>query len=711
MTAAAVDQATLLETAGAIAAEIVATAVWKDDRCSWVGGMPEEGAGGQMKMTFRALTADLYGGTAGVGLFLAEMAEATDDPDCRRTARAALRHAVSRSDDIPRGSRCGLYAGRPGIALALALAGRALDDPELDRAAREIVAGSPSSEPEGELDLMAGSAGAIVGLLTLSALLDDGEALIGAATDHGDALLSSARHTATGLCWPSRSLPGAPGLTGWSHGAAGGAVALLELASATGEDRYRDAAEAAFAYERALFDPGARNWPDLRSAASANGSGQPTFATFWCHGAPGGALARLRALELGGGDELRQEARDALADDRGLGRGGAGLRSQLLALPRARRQCGDPARRRVPALRRARARPPGRGLGHRHVPGPGRALAVRCLRGPHAGSLHGACRHRPVLPPAGPAPGALAVAGAADAHHRGQRLTAVAKAEVPRSLQLGVRHRTGRRRPMTAHNQAQEQYTPRGKNLALLLLAMTQFVIVIDASIVNVALPSIGRAPALLARRPLLGRQRLHAHLRRLPAARRPAGRPARAAGGCSCSAWSLFSLASLAGGLAQSEGWLIAARAVQGLGAAIVSPAALSIITTTFAEGAERNRALGIWGAVAGAGGAAGVLLGGILTSGLSWRWVLFVNVPIGLAAAALAPRMLLESRAEDGAQHLRPPRRGHRHGRPRAARLRGRRRRQRRLGLDGHAAAARRRGRPAGRVPRDRARASASR
>ena len=111
-----------------------------------------------------------------------------------------------------------------------------------------------------------------------------------------------------------------------------------------------------------------------------------------------------------------------------------------------------------------------------------------------------------------------------------------------------------------------------------------------------------------------------------------------------------VFSLASFAGGIAQSEGWLIAARAVQGLGAAIVSPAALSIITVTFAEGAERNRALGIWGAVAGAGGAAGVLLGGILTSGLSWRWVLFVNVPIGLIAALLAPRTLRESCAEDG-------------------------------------------------------------
>jgi EmrB/QacA subfamily drug resistance transporter len=191
--------------------------------------------------------------------------------------------------------------------------------------------------------------------------------------------------------------------------------------------------------------------------------------------------------------------------------------------------------------------------------------------------------------------------------------------------------------------------TPRAKNLALLLLAMTQFVIVIDAAIVNVALPSIGShlhfarddlswvvnaytltfgGFLLLGGRmaDLLGRRRMF------------------------ISGLILFSIASFAGGIAQSEGWLIAARAVQGLGGAIVSPAALSIITTTFADGPERNRALGIWGAVAGAGGAAGVLLGGILTSGLSWRWVLFVNVPIGLLAAWAAPRTLVESRADDG-------------------------------------------------------------
>ena len=188
----------------------------------------------------------------------------------------------------------------------------------------------------------------------------------------------------------------------------------------------------------------------------------------------------------------------------------------------------------------------------------------------------------------------------------------------------------------------------RGKNLALMLLAMTQFVVVIDASIVNVALPSIG-AHLHFSRDDLSWV--VNAYTLTFGGFLLLGGRLADLLGRRRMFMIGLvvFSLASLAGGLAQSEAWLIIARATQGLGAAIVSPAALSIITTTFAEGAERNRALGIWGAVAGAGGAAGVLLGGILTSGLSWRWVLFVNVPIGIAAATLAPRLLVESRTED--------------------------------------------------------------
>ena len=192
--------------------------------------------------------------------------------------------------------------------------------------------------------------------------------------------------------------------------------------------------------------------------------------------------------------------------------------------------------------------------------------------------------------------------------------------------------------------------TPGAKNRALILLAMTQFVIVIDAAIVNVALPSIGSA-LHFARADLSWV--VNAYTLTFGGFLLLGGRLADLMGRRRMFVLGLvvFSIASLAGGLAQSEGWLILARAVQGLGAAIVSPAALSIITTTFAEGAERNRALGIWGAVAGAGGAAGVLLGGILTSGLNWRWVLFVNVPIGITAAALAPRTLVESRAEGAA------------------------------------------------------------
>src|SRR5215211_5416128 len=180
--------------------------------------------------------------------------------------------------------------------------------------------------------------------------------------------------------------------------------------------------------------------------------------------------------------------------------------------------------------------------------------------------------------------------------------------------------------------------TAQRKWLALALLATVQFMVVLDIAIVNVALPSIqidlgfsqenlqwvisayalvfggflllgGRAADLLGRRRifLLG--------------------------------IVVFTVGSLLSGLAWSETSLIAARALQGLGAAVISPAALSILTTTFAEGRERNIALGVWGAVGGFGAAAGVLLGGILTDALSWEWIFFVNVPVGLVALALTP------------------------------------------------------------------------
>ena len=187
--------------------------------------------------------------------------------------------------------------------------------------------------------------------------------------------------------------------------------------------------------------------------------------------------------------------------------------------------------------------------------------------------------------------------------------------------------------------------TAQKKWLALALLSAVQFMVVLDIAIVNVALPSIKldlgfsqenlqwviSAYALffggfllLGGRlaDILGRRRIF------------------------LVGLVLFTVSSLVAGLAWSEASLIAARSFQGLGAAIISPAALSILTTTFAEGKERNIALGVWGAVGGFGAAAGVLLGGVLTDALSWEWIFFVNIPIGLAGLALTPLLLGESR-----------------------------------------------------------------
>ena len=182
---------------------------------------------------------------------------------------------------------------------------------------------------------------------------------------------------------------------------------------------------------------------------------------------------------------------------------------------------------------------------------------------------------------------------------------------------------------------------------ALALLCMTQFMVVLDASIVNIALPSIGEDVGisqenlswvvnayvltfggflLLGGRmaDLLGRRRIF------------------------MAGLVIVAVASLFAGFAPSEGVLIAARAAQGLGAAIIAPSALSIVTTIFRDGSERNKALGAWGAVAGSGGAAGVLLGGVLTDGLGWEWVMWVNVPVALVVLALTPGLIPESRSE---------------------------------------------------------------
>src|SRR3989442_8982357 len=194
-----------------------------------------------------------------------------------------------------------------------------------------------------------------------------------------------------------------------------------------------------------------------------------------------------------------------------------------------------------------------------------------------------------------------------------------------------------------------ESMPPKSLGLGLAVIAVAQLMVVLDTAIVNIALPSIQRAlhytPSglewvvngyalafggllLLGGRAgdLFGRRRVFV------------------------TGVLLFTLGSLVGGFATTSGWLIMARVAQGVGAAIVAPTALSLVADTFPEGSGRNRALGVYSAVSGAGGALGLLLGGLITNYFSWRWVLFVNVPIGAMLALGAPRVLAATSGRPG-------------------------------------------------------------
>src|SRR6266705_1530494 len=187
--------------------------------------------------------------------------------------------------------------------------------------------------------------------------------------------------------------------------------------------------------------------------------------------------------------------------------------------------------------------------------------------------------------------------------------------------------------------------TERRKWLALALLSAVQFMVVLDIAIVNVALPSI-KIDLGFSQENL--QWVISAYALFFGGFLRLGGRAADLLGRRRIFLVGIVisTVVSLLAGFAWSEASLISARVLQGLGAAIITPAALSILSTTFVEGRERNIALGVWGAVGGFGAAAGVLLGGILTSALSWSWIFFVNVPVGVTAFILAPILLKESR-----------------------------------------------------------------
>jgi lantibiotic biosynthesis protein len=298
--------------AGAAAAtgrRIVADAIWHGGACAWVGAVANPRRGTE----YGALGPDLYGGTAGVGLFLAQLAAATGEADARRTALGALRHALGRAAAMPR--RDGLHGGTLGIACAAVRAAGLLDSDELRADARSVVAQARLPDgPARSPDVTTGAAGAILALLELAAALGEPQ-LVEDASRAGAELIRRASVDGHGWSWaiPGRRTP--RHLCGVAHGASGIGWALLELHAATGDDRWRAGAEGAFAYERSWLDERTGTWPDLRIGGQRRGAARtaatPTTGS-WCYGEAGIALARIRALAVLGPEPYGRDAEIAL---------------------------------------------------------------------------------------------------------------------------------------------------------------------------------------------------------------------------------------------------------------------------------------------------------------------------------------------------------------------------------------------------------------
>ncbi|MBV8729107.1 MAG: hypothetical protein JO336_04795 [Acidobacteriia bacterium] len=318
-----------LETAARIGARICRDAIWSGNRCNWMGDSMEK-LDGAWKVAHRALGPDLYGGTSGIALFLIKLHSLTNEALLRETAEAAVLQAYSRVPYIAIAVRPSFYLGLTGIAWTLASLG-------WEDKAREVLHGVPAfadvntdvnsakGAPDAaavlrgfpnSFDVIGGLAGAIPALLALSTALCNHE-WADVAVRYGDALLKLARKSDRGWSWNTMGV--APerrreDLTGFSHGAAGIAWAFSELFQATGDVRFREAAEQSRRYENSYFDPRCSNWPDFRYLYDPDtpSNGGPSYPTSWCHGAPGIGLDRLRGYQILGNESLKDDAMAAI---------------------------------------------------------------------------------------------------------------------------------------------------------------------------------------------------------------------------------------------------------------------------------------------------------------------------------------------------------------------------------------------------------------
>ena len=315
------SQKQLLVAARRIGDTLCDEAWWHEGRCNWLGPLPNPDVEDQLSTTTncRALGCELYGGTSGIALFLAELHVAAPDARVRDTALSAIRQALARKDSVPSEAIFGLYSGWTGIAVVAARIGQLLHDEECLAGAANLandLVKQVRAKHRGEFDLLSGIAGAVLGLVILQCEFRS-QQLLDSAVVLGDQLLRLADKSERGYSWKSVNFPARQSLTGFSHGTAGVGTALLELANATGDLRYHKAAIRSFEYERYWFDTVAQNWPDFRELSGLRRAKKhQVFATAWCHGAPGIALSRLRAWELFRDEVCRDEATIALETTR-----------------------------------------------------------------------------------------------------------------------------------------------------------------------------------------------------------------------------------------------------------------------------------------------------------------------------------------------------------------------------------------------------------
>ncbi|HEX5872574.1 MAG TPA: lanthionine synthetase LanC family protein [Longimicrobium sp.] len=323
---------TFLDAALRMGRRIAADAQWEGDACTWQIVTPDRSAPGLRRGVPATASGTLYEGTSGIALFLAELAAATGDEEVARAAMGGVRFALNEGVTLNNFSY-GYHSGRVGIAYATARVGALLGKPQLYAEAEELLRPLVGNEARDMgMDVIAGGGGGIPALLQLAKHVDS-ELALGIARRLGDNLIEAAARDADGWSWPTMRTSSVRNLCGYAHGAAGIAHGLLELYAATGDGRYRYAAEQGFLYERKFYSQEVGNWPDLRHTELGEyqfegrieelrdrlrggdwlQTPETHYMAAWCHGAPGIGLSRLRAYEILGDPVYLEEARATFA--------------------------------------------------------------------------------------------------------------------------------------------------------------------------------------------------------------------------------------------------------------------------------------------------------------------------------------------------------------------------------------------------------------